>query len=292
MPDFRLPVPGTGALPAWRRNPAFAGIGLSPDSIAALDESEVVEAEMAERLRQRTQAHRDTILGQNAQIAQRHAEQQRAAQMSVDDLRADLRDAIDSHADAARRATEADRAVVRATEAVATAQSHLERFNDVDARVAEYTRDRLRSGMLAVLPANLIAQRADQHAAQEMLAATRAASVQLEAEATTARLLVETMVQRRDRAAVAVISRWCDGLAGEIEQAHRRLHDLRQRLLSASALWLPLAGVTMPLPVSDRVRASLRRQEDRPLLDEQVKAATRQWFLDLQADAAATMIGE
>ena len=61
--------------------------------------------------------------------------------------------------------------------------------------------------------------------------------------------------------------------------------------LSISGLCISLAGAsTGALPVSDRVRAALRRQDERPLVDENIKALARDWFTRLQIDALA-MIG-
>jgi hypothetical protein len=57
-------------------------------------------------------------------------------------------------------------------------------------------------------------------------------------------------------------------------------------------LWVPLVGgATAALPVSDRVRNALRRTEQRPLVDETLKAAARDWFCRLQEDALA-LIGK
>ena len=75
-----------------------------------------------------------------------------------------------------------------------------------------------------------------------------------------------------------MISRHCDGLARQIEQAQQRLHDLRQEAPSISALWAPLSGAMQALPVSDHAHA-LQRSGVRPPVNEQLKALAREWFV-------------
>jgi hypothetical protein len=163
---------------------------------------------------------------------------------------------------------------------------------NVDEKVARFNADRFRSGDLAAMPCDLIEARRARRDAGQLLEDVQSAYVALAGEAQSARLRVEDRAQVRDQAAVAIIARYCDDLVIQIEQAVDRLHDLRQRVLSISGLWVPLVGgATAALPVSDRVRNALRRTEQRPLVDETLKAAARDWFCRLQEDALA-LIGK
>ena len=158
----------------------------------------------------------------------RHPEQVRTDQLSDDQLRSELAAAIDAHELALCQVAEANHIVERAREAITRTEMRLTRFADLDSRIAAFNQDRLRSGQLTGLPADLIEQRREQREIQELLNATQRAFIALGTEAQTAKLNVETMAQTRDAAAVAIISRHCDHIAIEIEQTQQRLHDLRQ----------------------------------------------------------------
>jgi hypothetical protein len=294
MSDFRLPpVPGADALPKWRQNPAYQNLGLSAETIAALDQSELDEATLAAKLRERTEHHRATIYGSNdanAAIEAQHVEQQRIDQLSPDELRDDLQDAIDRHGIALKKVQTADYTLNRAQEGVTIAEVRLARFQNLDERAADYRAMQIRQDVLpGTLPPNLADERRAQHDAQELLDATRRAHVALMLECQSAKAHLETCAQQRDRCCIAIISKYVDDIAIGIEEAAEHLNSLRQQALSISAVWLPLSGVVSQLPVSDRVRNALRRTDQRPPLNEEIKADTRSWFIKLQQDADATI---
>jgi hypothetical protein len=288
--DFRLPVPGGDALPMWRRNSAYSDLGLSPESIAALDQSEVEEQAMATRLRERMQANRALIDQGNVLINQRVAEQLRTDALTENQLRDELASAIDQVNLARSKVTVAEQILERAQQRIVETATTLARFDDIDQRAADWSVDQLRRGIHHVgMPPDLIEARRAKADATDQHALAQQAHAMMAGELETARTQAEKAAELRDQCAVAVISRWCDVLATQIEAAQQHLYILRQQTLSVSSLWIPLAGVTAPLPVSDRVRTALRRGDDRPLLSEDVKAQARDWFILLQSDAHAVI---
>jgi hypothetical protein len=290
MSDFRLPpTPGTDSLPEWRRNPAYADLGLSAESVAALDESEREEAALAARLHERTAAQRALAGQAAAALKARHAEQTLAAQLSDDELREELATSIDRVASVRQQVAEAEQNFERARECVENAEVRCSRYSDLDAHIASYRVEQIKSGEAGALPSILIEARREQRDAAEMLEVTRAAFVNLAGELQAAQRHVYEMAQARDMAAVAVISRHCDAIANEIEITLQRLHDLRQQVLSISATWIPLVGGVAPLPVSDKVRNALRKSDKQPTSIESIKTRALDLFVRLQTDARATI---
>lgn len=289
MSDSDYRMPGQETLPKWRQNPAFNHIGLSPDSITALDASEVEEQAIIARLRERTALNRQLYKGANASIQIARLEQHRVDHLSSGELREELADAIDNVTLAQRKVQDAELVQERAQRRIVETAATLARFDNIDQRAAEWQVNQLRQGSHDGMPADLVEVRRAKADASEQHALAEQASALMSDELATARTNAEHAAQARDQAAVAIIGRWCDGIAAQIEQAQQRLYDLRQQALSISSLWIPLSGTTGPVPVSDRVRATLRRGDDRPSVDENLKALAREWFLLLQNDAGATL---
>jgi hypothetical protein len=183
----------------------------------------------------------------------------RIDQLTDNELRDDLLEAIDRHSIALEKVTTADQRVFRAREAVGIAEARLARWNDLDERIGDYIQEKIIHDRPGALPPTLADERRAQNDAREMLDATRRAHVALMLECQSAKVHLETCAQQRDRACIAIISRHVDSIAADIEQTVERLHNLRRQALSISAVWLPLAGVVAQLPVSDRVRVALRR---------------------------------
>jgi hypothetical protein len=293
MSDFRIPpVPGANALPKWRQNPAYQNLGLSAETIASLDASELDEQTLIAKLRERTAAHRETIYGASQAAEAQYVEQQRVDQLTPDQLRDDLQDCIDRHSIALGNVKTADERVARAQEAIGIAEVRLAKFADLDERAADYRAMQIKEDRLpATLPPNLSDKRRQQTDAQELLNANRRAHAALSLEAQAQKVHLETCAQQRDRCCIAIVSKFVDDIAVSIEEAVEHLNSLRQQALSISAVWLPLSGAVSQLPVSDRVRVALRRTDQRPPLSENMKAQTRDWFTRLQSDADAQIEG-
>jgi hypothetical protein len=276
-------------LPRWRANPHYADMGLSPDSMALLDASETVEAQIAERIRRTVTPIMAAHEQANVVLAERDAEMRRIARLSIEQLRDELQFALDRVAAADSLYQAADCATSRASDAVAHAVAVAARYDDIDARVASVRADAARQGIAFTIPPDLTEARIEQRRAMDDLRDARNAYATLACELETARLAVEEARNQRDHAAMNVITRQCDGLAAEIEITTQALYQQRQRLLSITAVQLAIAGAYTPLSVSDRVRGALRRTDERPPVSEAIKASTADLFARLRHDADAEM---
>jgi hypothetical protein len=275
---------------AWRKNPSYEVLGLSADAQTALDSSEREEAAIAKRLRAATAEHRAAMEAVHAAADADADERRRQATLSDAQLRDELRTAIARQAKTERCAQVTQTAVANARMRVAEAQAHLASFWNLDGRITEWTVAQVRQGHRHEMPDDLKNARRDAISAEDALELVQDGVRALEGELVIARAQADAAATARDRAAVAVISRHLDHVAKQLNAAMDAANKARQELLSATAVWVPLAGAAMPLPVSDAVRVVLRRGVTAPPNDENVKAGIRSWFSRLVADADAALV--
>jgi hypothetical protein len=280
-------------LPSWRDNEGHKTLALSDASIAALDESEEVERRRAERMRELTAPIREAAEREAERQLIRQNEAARVAGLSMGKLRTELNVAIRELGLTAARATETLTNADRGAERVGELENQLAHYADLDTRIAAAKAQAVRQNVETPLPPDLIEARAERASLVEQLADARSALALLDEDVTSANASLNRAVAVRDAAATAIITRHAELVAGRVEVVLERLFDLRRELLSVTSIWVPGAdGSIASLPVTDKVRVALRRTDERPPIDEDLKAATAAWFERLKTNGEALIDGD
>ncbi len=207
--------------------------------------------------------------------------------MSEEALRAELASAIDALVRHERCVSVAAEALAAGESCLAAAEADLTGFADLAQRETEWTVAQVRRGHRDDPPPEMMERRVERVRAGDEVERCSRAVTMLSDEVWCARQDRDAATDARDRAAVAIISRHADDLADRVEEALARVFEARGELLSMTGAFLPLGGHVTALPVSDKVRVSLRRAADRPPVDEAVKRRTAAWFERLKSDPSA-----
>jgi hypothetical protein len=164
------------------------------------------------------------------------------------ELRAGLAAVLAERDAATSRLAAAAQAVRRSAELLEEAEVGLSSHDDLDDRIASLRADRIAVWVTTggddprpsfELPDDLRAERAVRDEMAENLLATRAAHDRLTAARADAEAQLQAIKTRASDAALAVIFAESTALAGELEEAQRRVWEVTDRLRGLTMLWVP-----------------------------------------------------